>query len=65
MLYLIDSNVWIKVLKGRDFGLLNRFTLTEPSDMCCCSTVRMELMHGAEKYDDPGLRRSKLERMLG
>lgn len=64
MRYLLDSNVWIKVLQARDLRLVNRFTMTDPGEMAACPTVRDELMHGAEKYEDPDLRRTKVELLL-
>ena len=64
MRYLLDSNVWIKVLQARDLRIVDRFTATEPEDMAACSMVRAELMHGAAKYEDPDLRRSNVELLL-
>jgi tRNA(fMet)-specific endonuclease VapC len=52
MRYLLDSNVWIEVLKGKNRTLIDRFTQTLVSDIVACSPVRAELMHGAEKYKD-------------
>lgn len=52
MRYLLDSNIWIEVLKGKNTRLIDRFTQTLVSDIAACSPVRAELMHGAEKYND-------------
>ena len=52
MRFLLDSNIWIEVLKGRNGPLIDKFTQTPVSDIAACSPVRAELMHGAEKYKD-------------
>ena len=52
MQYLLDSNIWIEVLKGKNGLLIDRFTQTMVSDIAACSIVRAELMHGAQKYKD-------------
>jgi tRNA(fMet)-specific endonuclease VapC len=57
MRYLLDSNIWIEVLKAKNRRLIDRFTRTLASDMAACSPVRAELMHGAEKYRDTVARR--------
>lgn len=57
MRYLLDSNIWIEVLKGKNSRLIDRFTQTHASDIAACSPVRAELMHGAEKYKDTVARR--------
>jgi tRNA(fMet)-specific endonuclease VapC len=57
MRYLLDSNIWIEVLKGRNSRLIDRFTRTPVADLASCSPVRAELLHGAEKYKDTVVRR--------
>ena len=64
MRYLLDSNIWIEVLKGKNFRLVDRFTKTPIDEMAACSPVRAELMHGAEKYEDAGLRKEVVARAL-
>jgi len=64
MTYLFDTNVWIKILKGRDRVLLERVTSCTREKISSCSTVRAEPFHGAEKYDIPEARKSQLSRML-
>jgi tRNA(fMet)-specific endonuclease VapC len=64
MLYLLDSNVWIEVLKSRNQRLVSRFIGTPVSEMSTCAPVRAELMHGAEKYDEVDLRKAVLETAL-
>ena len=62
--YLLDSNVWIKVLQGRDLILLDRFTAAPPVEVASCATVRAELMHGAWKYEYPIRRKDRVEGLL-
>jgi tRNA(fMet)-specific endonuclease VapC len=54
---MLDSNIWIELLKGKNSLLIDRFTRTLLSDITSCSPVRAELMHGAEKYNDTVARR--------
>lgn len=65
MRYLLDSNAWIKILKGKEFLLIDRFTKTLVSELATCSPVRAELMHGAEKYERVELRKAEIARALG
>lgn len=64
MRYLIDSNIWIEVLKGKNGPLIDTFTQTKVSDLASCSPVRAELMHGAEKYRDTVARRELVTNAL-
>jgi tRNA(fMet)-specific endonuclease VapC len=61
MVYLLDSNVWIEVLKSKKPRLVSRFISTPASEMSTCAPVRAELMHGSEKYDEVDLRKAVLE----
>ena len=68
--YLLDSNVWIQVLRANkprasDRLIAYRVALTPPSEVAGCSTVRAELIHGAWKYEDPAKRIAKVEILLG
>ncbi len=64
MRYLLDSNIWIEVLKGKNSRLIDRFTQTPVADLAACSPVRAELMHGAEKYKDTVARRELVANAL-
>lgn len=64
MKWLLDTNVWIAVLKKRDAVLQDRFTANRSSDMCSCALVRAELMHGARKYAVPESRRASVDALL-
>lgn len=65
MRYLLDSNIWIEVLKAKRVRLVDRFTRTRIDEMATCSPVRAELMHGAEKYVDMEVRKEVVARALG
>lgn len=65
MRYLLDSNIWIEVLKAKRVRLVDRFTKTRIDEMATCSPVRAELMHGAEKYVDVEVRKEVVARALG
>ena len=65
MRYLLDSNIWIEVLKAKRVRLVDRFTRTRIDEMATCSPVRAELMHGAEKYVDVEVRKEVVARALG
>ncbi len=46
MIYLLDSNVWITVLRRPTSALANRFRSERPADIRTCSVVVSELRHG-------------------
>ena len=65
MRYLLDSNIWIEVLKGKNRRLIDKFTRTHVSEIAACSPVRAELMHGAQKYKDTIARIELVANALG
>lgn len=64
MTYLFDTNIWIRMLKGRHLALLSRVARCQKEEIACCSTVRAELFYGAEKYDRPEKRKAQLADLL-
>ena len=50
MTWLLDTNVWIQYLKGRDAVLGARIDCTDATDLCVCSVVKAELLRGALGY---------------
>jgi tRNA(fMet)-specific endonuclease VapC len=64
MKWLLDTNVWIEILKGRNMVLIPRFIRKPKTDVFGCAAVRAELMHGACKYDFPDERRAKVTGLL-
>jgi tRNA(fMet)-specific endonuclease VapC len=61
MPWLLDTNHWIILLKGRCRPLQERLRLVPPEEVWLCSVVKEELFHGAEGYDDREARLAKLE----
>jgi tRNA(fMet)-specific endonuclease VapC len=50
MPWLIDTNIWIQYLKGRNAALGTRIDRTDEADLRICSVVKGELLHGALGY---------------
>ena len=50
MPYLLDTNAWIQYLKQPGSPIHGRLAALQPADVVTCSSVRSELLHGAEKY---------------
>ncbi len=61
MAWMLDTNVWIKVLKKRAPLLRARIDIMDPGDILTCSLVKSELWLGALKYDDPAKRLNQIE----
>jgi len=49
MRYLLDTNVCIKILKGKSQGILNKITKIDKSGIVIPSVVQFELYYGAYK----------------
>jgi tRNA(fMet)-specific endonuclease VapC len=60
MPYLLDTNSWIHYLKDANSPIRKRLMGLQPGDVVCCSIVRAELLHGAEKYGNRERRVSKV-----
>ena len=53
MAWLLDTNVWIMLLKN-DMGRIGeRLAAADTDDICVCSVVKAELIHGAMGYGNP------------
>lgn len=46
-MYLLDANICIGLLKGKDSHLISRFSEKPPTDFVLCSVVKAELLYGA------------------
>lgn len=53
MRWLLDTNVWIQFLKGRNAALQARIERADTDTLRVCSIVRAELLHGARGYARP------------
>lgn len=49
MKYLLDTNICIALLNGKDQGLLKGLKKYSPDDFVLCSIVKAELIYGAKK----------------
>jgi tRNA(fMet)-specific endonuclease VapC len=50
--FLLDTNVWILLLKQPPICLRQRLDAEDAGDIATCSVVKAELWHGALKYQD-------------
>lgn len=60
MPWLLDTNHWIVLLKGRCPPLQERLRSINPDEVWICSVVKEELYHGAEGYEDKESRLARL-----
>ena len=49
MKYLLDTNICIAILRGKDRELVSRLRAGTPEDFGLCSLVKAELLYGARK----------------
>jgi tRNA(fMet)-specific endonuclease VapC len=63
-MYLLDTNVWITVLRHPTSSLAARFRALTPADICTCSVVVAELRHGCLRSAKPAANRSALDALL-
>lgn len=47
MIYLLDTNICIALLKSKERELIRKLRLHSPSDIGLCSIVKAELLYGA------------------
>src|SRR5262245_30745237 len=61
MKYLLDTNVCVAYLRGKNALVLQRFGLHPPTDLVLCSVVVGELRFGAEGSSDPTKEHAKVD----
>ena len=64
MTYLLDTNVWITVLRHPTASLAARFRALTPSDIRVCSVVVAELRHGCLRSAKPAANRRALDGLM-
>lgn len=64
MTYLLDTNVWIAVLRSSDPHLARRFRAMAPTDIRVCSIVVSELWHGCRRSAKPAENRAAVDALL-
>ena len=61
MIYLLDSNVCIAYLRGRNLPVRQRLAATLLGDICLCSVVKAELTYGVLRSDNAAVNRSRVD----
>jgi tRNA(fMet)-specific endonuclease VapC len=64
MPYLLDTNTWISYLKRPGSAVELRLRSMPADQVCVCSVVWAELLHGARKYENRGERVARIEHTL-
>ena len=64
MIYLLDTNACIQVLRGRHQRLLQRFGSHPLADLCVCSVVCAELLYGTFRSTRPATNRANVNAFL-
>ena len=61
-MYLLDTNVCIRLLNERHPQILHRFRSHSPTEIALCSVVKAELLYGARHSQkvEPNLQRLKI-----
>jgi tRNA(fMet)-specific endonuclease VapC len=62
--YLLDTNIWILLLKQPPPCLRQRLDAEEAGKIATCSIVKAELWHGALKYQHVQQRQATVESLL-
>src|SRR3954453_11220890 len=61
MIYLLDTNVCVEILRGRNLAVIRQLAATSASDVRLCSVVKAELFHGAHRSRDSQANLTKVE----
>lgn len=64
MSFLLDTNHWIQLLKGRSPALIRRLDNVPPAEAWLCSVVKEELFYGAHRYENRAAREAKLRQLF-
>ena len=65
MTYLLDTNVWVALLRKSSPHVAGRFQIAAPSgDLRVCSVVVAELRHGALRSAKPAANRAAVDALL-
>jgi tRNA(fMet)-specific endonuclease VapC len=65
MAYLLDTNVWVAIMRGRDPTLAARVKRLPPAEIYSCTVVRAELMFGARRSADAARNIALVEAVVG
>jgi tRNA(fMet)-specific endonuclease VapC len=61
MMYLLDTNVCITLIRGKSSLLLQRINAKMPADIALCSVVIAELSYGAALSKQPSTEYAKIQ----
>jgi tRNA(fMet)-specific endonuclease VapC len=65
MIYLLDSNVWIGLIRGASAGLAARYRTAAPSlDIRVCSVIVAELWYGCARSAKPAANRAAIDALI-
>ncbi|MBO0700699.1 MAG: type II toxin-antitoxin system VapC family toxin [Zavarzinella sp.] len=64
MTYLLDSNVWVALLRGKKPLVAARFRAAPPADLRVCSVVVAELRYGCVLSAKPAANRAAVDALL-
>ena len=64
MIYLLDSNVWVAILRKQFPQVATRYGATNQADIRICSVVVAELRYGCAKSAKPVANRAILDTLL-
>jgi tRNA(fMet)-specific endonuclease VapC len=63
--YLLDTNICIALIKGKESALIDQFRGHQPNDFSLCSVVKAELFYGARKSQHVEANSGLLEKFFG
>ena len=64
MTYLLDSNVWVALLRGKKPPVAARFQAAPAADLRVCSVVVAELRYGCALRAKPAANRAAVDALL-
>jgi tRNA(fMet)-specific endonuclease VapC len=64
MIYLLDSNVWVAILRKKHPEVAARYGATDRADIRVCSVVVAELRYGCAKSAKPAANRAIVDALL-
>ena len=64
MIYLLDSNVWVGLLRGTKPLVTSRFRAATTSDLRVCSVIVAELRYGCLRSAKPAANRAAVDALL-
>ena len=64
MIYLLDSNVWVALLRGTKPQVATRFRAASTADLRVCSVIVAELRYGCARSAKPAANRAAVDALL-